>query len=63
VALETEALLLSVAPDYETALARLQEGVALERELEDPWPLASCLIRFGDALKPQGEAAAAHAYL
>src|SRR5262249_5467479 len=63
VALELQASPLIFEQDYQTALARLEEGVALARELEDPWPLATCLIRFGDALKPTGEAARAHPYL
>ncbi len=46
-----------------TALAYLEEGVSLARGIEDPWPLAVCLIRMGDALKPRGEAAAAHPFL
>ncbi len=43
--------------DVQTALARLEEGVSLAREVEDPWPLAVCLIRLGDGLKVTGAAA------
>src|SRR5262249_48806441 len=42
----------------------LEEGVALAREVEDPWPLAMCLVRLGDDLKAQGtDMAAARRYL
>jgi tetratricopeptide (TPR) repeat protein len=63
VALELDALILTLESDYQTALVLLEEGVALARQIEDPWPLVTCLIRFGDALKPRGEAAAARPFL
>jgi predicted ATPase/class 3 adenylate cyclase len=63
VGLEFEALVMSFQLELQPALTCLREGVALARQLEDPWPLATCLIRFGDALKPIGQAAAARPYL
>ncbi len=61
--LELAALITATVEDTQPALAYLEEGVSLAREIGDPWPLATCLIRFGDALKPRGDAAAAHRYL
>jgi predicted ATPase/DNA-binding SARP family transcriptional activator len=62
VALEQSALIMTMV-DFQTACAYLEEGIALAREVEDPWPLAVCLIRMGDVLKPRGEAAAARPFL
>jgi predicted ATPase/class 3 adenylate cyclase len=62
VTLELAALLTTLV-DFRTALTYLEEGVSLAREVEDPWPLAVCLVRMGDALKPRGEAAAARPFL
>jgi tetratricopeptide (TPR) repeat protein len=62
VTLELAALITTLV-DFQPALAFLEEGISLAREIEDPWPLAVCLIRMGDALKPRGEAAAARPFL
>ena len=62
VALEQAGLLTSLA-DPQASLAYLEEGVSLARQVEDPYPLAMCLIRMGDALKPVGKAAEALPYL
>ena len=62
VALE-QAALITTMDDFEMALTYLEEGIPLARTIEDPWPLAACLIRMGDALKPRGEAAVARPFL
>jgi len=50
--------MLGMQGDVQTARAYLEEGVLLARELEDPWPLAVCLIRLGDGLKSTNATAA-----
>ncbi len=62
VALELAALIMGREGDRQAAIARLKEGVAQAREIEDPWPLALCLVRLGDHLKGT-DAAAAHRLL
>jgi tetratricopeptide (TPR) repeat protein len=54
VALELVGLIMAMEGDIQTALARDEEGVSLAREVDDPWPLALCLIRLGDDLKVKG---------
>ena len=56
------ALILAMDGDYQTGNARLEEGVSLARQIDDPWPLAVCLIRLGDHLKGM-DVAAAHRFL
>jgi tetratricopeptide (TPR) repeat protein len=62
VTLEQAGLLASMM-DPRASLAYLEEGVSLARQVEDPYPLAVCLIRMGDALKPVGKAAEARPFL
>ena len=54
VALELAGLVMSVEPDLQTAIAGLEEGVSLAREVDDPWPLALCLVRLGDGFEGEG---------
>jgi tetratricopeptide (TPR) repeat protein len=58
VAREIVGLIMAMEGDVQMGLARLEEGVSLAREIEDPWPLALCLIRFGDELQRTDLAAA-----
>jgi predicted ATPase/transcriptional regulator with XRE-family HTH domain len=58
VAREILGLIMAMEGDVQMALARLEEGVSLAREIEDPWPLALCLVRFGDELQRTDLAAA-----
>src|SRR5437867_9720444 len=51
VTLELAGLIVAADGDMQTSLAGLEEGVSLARQIEDPWPLAVCLIRLGDHLK------------
>jgi hypothetical protein len=50
VALEHIGFTLTIEGDDQTAYARLAEGVALAREVEDRWPLALCLVRLASPL-------------
>jgi tetratricopeptide (TPR) repeat protein len=50
VALEHVGFMLMFEGDFQTARARLEEGVSLARETEDGWPLAMCLVRLAGAL-------------
>jgi predicted ATPase/DNA-binding SARP family transcriptional activator len=45
VALEHVGFMSGVEGDVQMARTRLEEGVALAREVEDRWPLALCLVR------------------
>jgi predicted ATPase/class 3 adenylate cyclase/DNA-binding XRE family transcriptional regulator len=48
--LETIGVACIFRGDHQTARSRLEEGIALARQLEDQWPLAFCLTRLGNAL-------------
>jgi predicted ATPase/class 3 adenylate cyclase len=58
VAREIAGLIMAMQGDVQMALARLEEGVSLARQVKDPWPLALCLVRFGDELQRTDIAAA-----
>ena len=51
VALAFFGLMTGITGDVQTSFARVEEGVSLARQEEDPWPLANCLIRLGERLK------------
>ncbi len=50
VALEHLGFML-MAEEIQTARARLEEGVALARQVEDRWPLALCLLRLAGSMR------------
>ena len=52
--LEALGLILGTEGQVEAAIAGLEEGVSLGRQLEDPLPLAVCLVRLGDTVKVKG---------
>ena len=56
VALEHLGFML-MAEEIQTARARLEEGVALARQVEDRWPLAICLIRLAGSMRTDHAAA------
>src|SRR5262249_32664298 len=58
VASELAGLVIGMQGDIQASLASLEQGVSLARQIEDPWPLAVCLIRYGDHLKGADAAAA-----
>jgi len=57
VAMEEVGFTLLFEGDLQTSRTRLEEAVALAREVEDRWPLALCLIRFAGSSWLTGVAA------
>jgi predicted ATPase/class 3 adenylate cyclase len=58
VTLELKGLTMSMDENQAT-ISYLEEGVSLARQVQDPWPLALCLVRLGDNLKVEGKDMAA----
>ncbi len=48
---------MMMAEEIQTARARLEEGVALARQVEDRWPLAMCLLRLAGSMRTDHAAA------
>jgi len=57
VALEHVGFMLTLEGDGQTARVRLEEGVALARQVEDRWPLAACLLRLAGSMRTDNAAA------
>jgi len=57
VALEHVGFMLVVEGDSQMARVRLEEGVALARQVEDRWPLAMCLFRLAGSMRTDHAAA------
>jgi predicted ATPase/class 3 adenylate cyclase len=62
VALEHIGFMLRLEGDFETSVARLEEGVSLARGVEDRWPLARCLVRLAGSFLQTDPAAAVRLY-